>query len=75
MFLYNQAMVEAQGKRSEMLEAARQHRLAIIAQSGKRRFRFLSWRLPDFRRPPVTLQSDVCSQSEVRRKTTSKPAW
>jgi hypothetical protein len=75
MFLYNQAMLEVETKQAQLLEEAKQQRLAIIAQGGKRRFRFLSWRLPDFRRQPVTPQPKNDMQREVRRKTASNQGW
>lgn len=75
MYLYNQSSVEAQGKRTEMMQAAEQHRLAMIAQGGKPRFQFLRGLLSILRRQPAIVQPKNSSRNEVNRKPASNQGW
>jgi hypothetical protein len=75
MYFYNQASVEAQGKRDEMMQAAEQHRLAMLAQGEKQRFQFLKGLLSIFRRQPAIVQPKNGSRSEVNRKPASNQGW
>jgi hypothetical protein len=77
MFLYNhnQMAAEVQTKQAQMLEAAKQQRLAIIAQGGKRSFHILPWLLSILNRRPVTLQTKRTHSRKVNRKTASNQGW
>jgi hypothetical protein len=74
MNLYNQMDLITQAKQSEMLKEAERKRLANVAQSGQRRFRLFSWRLPNFRLLPVIHQPKINPEREVKRKTASNQA-